>query len=241
MRFKSLVSAVAIASLGAGLSVSAAAEDEFTISGNVTLATDYVFRGQSQTDEEAAIQGGFDMEFGGFYLGTWASNVDFGTDAQAEIDYYGGYNFGITEDLSLDVGYIYYSYAGESDLNYNELKAAIGWRDLTVGVNYSWDYLGKDPFGEGDVDFYYWFADYSFALPADFSLGLHVALNSADGSNNNIAFEEDPENEYTEWNVSLGKSLFGVDFALTYWGTTIDEDDNKLGDDRVVFSVSKSL
>ena len=90
MRFKSLVSAVAIASLGAGLSVSAAAEDEFTISGNVTLATDYVFRGQSQTDEEAAIQGGFDMEFGGFYLGTWASNVDFGTDAQAEIDYYGG-------------------------------------------------------------------------------------------------------------------------------------------------------
>jgi len=240
MKIKILASAVALATMGFGIGSSANAADEVSISGNVTLATDYVFRGQSQTQEDAAVQGGLDLEYGGFYLGAWGSNVDFGTDATAEIDYYGGYNFSLSEDLSLDLGYIYYSYAGESDLNFNEVKAALSWKDLTVGVNYSWDYLGQDPFGEGDVDFFYYFADYSIALPADFSLGLHVALNSADGNANNIAFEADGENEYTEWNASLGKSFLGVDFALTYWGTTIDGS-NEYGDDRVVFSVSKSM
>jgi hypothetical protein len=47
------------------------------ISANVTLASDYVFRGVSQTDNQMAIQGGFDWGHdSGFYVGTWASNVD---------------------------------------------------------------------------------------------------------------------------------------------------------------------
>ncbi len=65
-----------------------------TISGNVALATDYAFRGVSQTDESPALQGGFDATFGdsGFYAGTWASNINFGTGgANLELDVYGGY------------------------------------------------------------------------------------------------------------------------------------------------------
>ena len=240
MKTKLLVNAFTLAVVSAGFSLAAAADDELAISGNVSLASEYVFRGQSQTQEDAAVQGGLDLKYGSFYVGAWGSNVDYDSDATAEIDYYGGYIFGLTEDLSLDIGYIRYSYAGESDLDYDEVKAALGWKDLTVGVNYSWNYLGEDPFGDGDVDFFYYFADYSFALPADFSLGLHAALNQADGEQNNIAFESRGDNEYTEWNVSLGKSFLGADFALTYWGTSIDGS-NEYGDERLVFSLSKSM
>lgn len=240
MKTRLFVNALVLAAVGAGFGLPVVAGDELAISGNVSLASEYVFRGQSQTQENAAVQGGLNLEYRGFYVGAWGSNVDFDSDATAEIDYYGGYVFGLTEDLSLDIGYIHYSYAGESELDYDEVKAALGWKDLTVGMNYCWNYLGEDPFGDGDVDFFYYFADYSFALPQDFSLGLHVALNQADGDVNNIAFESRAENEYTEWNASLGKSFLGADFALTYWGTSIDGS-NELGDERLVFSVSKSM
>ena len=54
------------------------------ISGNVAIASDYVFRGISQTNNEAALQGGIDYsyDFGpaAVHAGIWGSNVKF-TDA----------------------------------------------------------------------------------------------------------------------------------------------------------------
>lgn len=240
MKFKMLAPALSLTALAA-LGANHAQAQELAVTGNVAFASEYVFRGQSQTQEEPAIQGGLDLSYGGFYLGAWGSNVDFQTSANAEIDLYGGYKFGLAEDLTLDLGYIYYSYANEADLNYNEIKAAVTWKSLTAGVNYSWDYLGDDPFGEGDVDFFYYFADYAIALPSDFRLGLHAALNQATDDDNNIAFEATPESEYLEWSVSIAKALGGVDFKLTYWGTDIDDDDNEFGDDRLVFSISRAF
>jgi uncharacterized protein (TIGR02001 family) len=86
--------------LAAALAMPAQAEDKLKLSANVALTTDYVFRGQSQTDEGPAIQGGFDATWKVFYLGVWASNIDFGAAtnvngnleniADIEIDWYGG-------------------------------------------------------------------------------------------------------------------------------------------------------
>ena len=54
--------------------------DEFSFSANVGLYSDYIFRGYTQTQNEPAIQGGFDVEHSsGLYAGTWASNVDWTT------------------------------------------------------------------------------------------------------------------------------------------------------------------
>ena len=54
--------------------------DDFSFSGNVGLYSDYIFRGYTQTQNEPAIQGGFDVEHSsGLYAGTWASNVDWTT------------------------------------------------------------------------------------------------------------------------------------------------------------------
>ena len=65
------------------------------LSANVALATEYVFRGISQTDEGPAIQGGFDATCGMFYAGVWASNLDWGGNgsedvANMEMDLYAG-------------------------------------------------------------------------------------------------------------------------------------------------------
>jgi uncharacterized protein (TIGR02001 family) len=82
-------------------------------SGNVAYTNDYRFRGISQTDEDMAVQGGFDIDFGnGFYAGTWASNVQFG--GSIEIDWYGGYAGEVNDDLSYDIGYMYYSYPSDA-------------------------------------------------------------------------------------------------------------------------------
>ncbi len=64
---------------GAALLGSAIAASAADVAGNVTLATDYRFRGISQLNGEfsPAIQGGFDFATDmGFYIGTWASNVN---------------------------------------------------------------------------------------------------------------------------------------------------------------------
>ena len=74
------------------------------VSANVSFASDYVWRGMTQSDGPA-IQGGFDFESeSGFYAGIWGSNVNFNDGAGSELDYYAGYGFSLGEvgvDLSL--------------------------------------------------------------------------------------------------------------------------------------------
>ena len=67
--------------------VEAPAPRACALSANVALATEYVFRGISQTAEGPSIQGGFDATCGMFYAGVWASNLDWGVSGtDIEID-----------------------------------------------------------------------------------------------------------------------------------------------------------
>ena len=55
---------------------------------NVAISSDYIWRGMTQTNEEPAVSGGFDIAGdNGLYFGTWASNVEFGDDAALELDW----------------------------------------------------------------------------------------------------------------------------------------------------------
>ena len=62
--------------------------------GNVTLTSDYVFRGISQTDENPSIQGGFDISGDLLYAGVWGSNANY-DGASGEFDIY----LGLTKDF----------------------------------------------------------------------------------------------------------------------------------------------
>ena len=58
-----------------------------SVSANATLQSDYTWRGMTQNNGDASVNGGLDVEFdSGFYVGTWAAAVGSG----AEVDYYGG-------------------------------------------------------------------------------------------------------------------------------------------------------
>jgi uncharacterized protein (TIGR02001 family) len=95
------------------------ATSEFSVSGNVGLFSDYIFRGYTQTNHQAALQGGFDVDHSsGFYAGVWASNVkwttqsDVMTDNSLEIDFYGGYARELA-GIGFDVGLLQYYYPGD--------------------------------------------------------------------------------------------------------------------------------
>ena len=51
-----------------------------SVSGNIALTSDYIWRGWTQSAGGPAVSGGFDLSTDmGFYLGTWASNASAGT------------------------------------------------------------------------------------------------------------------------------------------------------------------
>jgi hypothetical protein len=95
---------------------------------NGGVASDYVFRGISQTDEKAQVFGGADATFAGGkgYAGVWASNVDFNNGTNAEVDVYGGFK-PTAGPVTFDLGVIYYGYVGSpsgSHQPYVEFKGA---------------------------------------------------------------------------------------------------------------------
>jgi hypothetical protein len=94
----------------------ALAADPAPFTGNITLASDYKFRGFTQTRYQPTLQGGFDYASkSGFYVGNWNSNVEQSlyNGASLEMDVYGGYK-GTAGKLSYDVGAIYYAYPGKA-------------------------------------------------------------------------------------------------------------------------------
>ena len=250
---KKLLTAAIGATLLAG--TTATAVQAFDLSANAALVSDYRFRGISQTDTNAAIQGGFDAAFEpGFYLGTWASSVDFGDGNDTgsygtmEIDYYAGWAGPIGDtDFAINAGYAYYQYPGDTVDpvgDYQEFYIKPSWKDLSIGVTYSDDYYAKT--GEA----WYYNADYSLGFMEDFSVGFHVGYSDyedqgvlgyyVDGNGNLTA-----EDAYTDYSVSLGYTFKGVDFSVAWVGTDLDDeecfDSSGLCDDTAVFTISKSL
>lgn len=101
--------------LGGALLLITATVQAVEISGYVTLATDYVYRGISQTSEGATAQGGFDITAdSGLYAGIWGSNVSF--DGSVEIDYFVGFSNEVFEGFGYDVGLIHYDYPNQDPL-----------------------------------------------------------------------------------------------------------------------------
>ena len=131
-----------------------------TLTGNIGVYSQYIFRGLTQTDTKPAYQGGFDYSynFGSVtaYAGTWGSNINWLVDSGQyqssglESDWYGGArgNFGET-DFSYDVGFLEYYYPGRvasggQKGDTQEVYGQLGWKWLTGKVSYS---VGDSIFG----------------------------------------------------------------------------------------------
>lgn len=211
--------------LGAGLVLVTTSAQAAEISGNVTLASDYVYRGVSQTSEEPTIQGGFDVVAdSGLYAGIWGANVAF--DGSVEIDYYIGFGNDIYEGLSYDIGLLHYDYpnqpAGQADSDFDEIYFDVSYNAFTVGLAYSNDFFGET----GSATYVY--GEYELSLPSDFSLVFHYGSQGIDKAPG-----------YDEYSISLSKEISDIDFSLSWHDTDV----NKIDDfgSRIVFALSKSL
>lgn len=210
------------------------ASDEASIlSWNAAIATDYMFRGVSQTDGEASLQLGADLGFeNGIYVGLWSSNVDFGAGGpDIEIDTYIGWNVDLNERVNLDLMLNRYNYIGEQDGygdgDYNEL---IG----TVALDETWSFtLGytNDVYGLDDDGFYYALGG-SFDLAYDWGLDITFG-RSTYGSSTGIA-------DYDDFSVSFNRDFGPVNAAIGYYGTDGAGDDNfgEPADNRFMLTLS---
>lgn len=218
---KKIVSALMVAGLASVSGVAMAAEaSPHTLTGNVGFASDYRFRGISQTYEDPAIQGGFDYAHSsGFYLGTWGSNVESLSlnGANMEWDVYGGYTFNVG-DVAVNVGGLYYWYPSQTnnavDIDTFEVYAGATWKWLNVKYSHSTTEL----FGIIDSENSgYLEANVNVPLPADVTLGLHYGYQGVAGS---IAGTDN--DSYSDWKISVSKPILGFNVSLAYVDTDVD-------------------
>lgn len=196
------------------LLVAGSAAAEF--SANIGATSNYVWRGLTQTGDDAAISGGLDYAHdSGLYAGTWASSLG-GGGATGELDFYGGYA-GEAGALGYDVGVIYYAYPNGGDINFTEIYGSVSYSLFTVGVNYTIDSEVNDTAAGGefalDGDVYY-FLGASYEVMPTWTLGGTIGVYD---------FEDDGQAgvdmNYTHYQLDITKSAgdYG-DFTLSVSG-----------------------
>ena len=103
------------------------------LSTNISLVSNYKFRGQDQDTSKVAavkpaLQGGFDYAFSnGFYVGNWNSSVNWVNAYDSiEMDVYGGYK-GEYSGVGYDVGLLKYAYPSAASANTTEAYLGLSY------------------------------------------------------------------------------------------------------------------
>ena len=234
-----LAAALAFAALPA-LAQESGPGSAWEFGGEVTVASDYVWRGVSQTMEDPALQ--LELTLGhesGFYAGVFGSTVDFG-DPDDGIDYeletYVGWAGALGEATELDVFVSRVAYPGHNgadyDIDYTEAQAVLTFvEQYHVGVAYS-----PDIFNLGGKGWYY-YAGADFPLgETGFTLGLqagHYDLDDAAGDS------------YSDWMVGVSREFGPINARLQYTDTSSYSElvaesvgDANLADGRVALVLS---
>ena len=105
------------------------------LSGYLSVTTDYVWRGVTQSDGDPAAQLGADLSLdGGFYFGIWGSTVDIANgptrQRDTQVNYYAGYIADLGSRWSLGANVVAYTYPGtQGDVDYN-------YREYVLSANY---------------------------------------------------------------------------------------------------------
>ena len=220
-----------------------------TVSGTVGIASDYRFRGVSQSDQEMAVQGGLTVAHrSGFYIGTWASNLaGWGTfgGANMELDLIGGYKAKLADKATLDVGLTWYMYPGGADRTdfaepYAKLTGTTGAAALTAGVAYApkqqsigkWYNTGADAAngvynrpGAKDDNLHLW-GDGALAVAGTpLTAKVHVGHSwGQDGLGPN-ATAVSPTGSYWDWSLGADATWRTLTFNVSYVATDISDRD----------------
>jgi uncharacterized protein (TIGR02001 family) len=207
-----------------------------TAEGNVTLVSDYRFRGVSLSDQSIALQGGLDLSLeSGFYAGLWGSSIEPVGSSELELDLYAGYSGETASGIGFDVGLLVYTYPDQSDSAYAEffgsLSMAYGAFANTLGVAWAPE---QDNIG-GDDNLYLYYAGET-PLGAVEGLSLSYGLGYETGAFGDLDGDGDDK-----WDWTLGltyASSLGLDFGLAYVDTT---EDTGISNEQIVLSVGRAF
>jgi uncharacterized protein (TIGR02001 family) len=222
--------------------------------GNLNFVSEYRYRGINQTNSKPAIQGGFDFSHvEGWYVGTWASNVnwlsDLGVSNSLEWDFYGGYK-GTVAGLPYDVGALYYWYPGKypgsfTNPNTFEIYGALTWTQFT----FKYSHALTDTFGFADSKSSgYLDVTGNFELGGGLNLVGHIGHQIIAASSGNSRSRSDCS--YTDWKLGLTTEAVGYVWGVAYVDTNAKGGtgqcyrsvyDKSLGKSTLVLSVTKNF
>jgi uncharacterized protein (TIGR02001 family) len=227
------------------------------ITANASFTNNYIWRGLTQTINQAAVQGGLDWASdSGFYVGTWASNVEYapGDPYSYEHDIYFGYS-GETDSFSYDVGWLYYNYDAAADIDFHEIYGTLGFGDFSVtgyilGGTEADEAAYEADFGVTNADFgfgeaFYLSLDYSFETESGLGITLHAGHHDGDF----MTWFNFATGSYTDYSVSFHVNNFtfmitdtDLDSTLTPGPTPfrsgLDVSGNDNGEPKFVVSYS---
>ncbi len=222
----------AVLSGAAMIAVPSAAQAQ-EVSANVSLVSNYVYRGLTLSGGTPAIQGGIDLNFDtGFYVGTWASSIDTITGNEIELDFYMGYGGELGNGLEFDLGVLAYTMTGAGpgtswdDTILPELYASVGGPIGPAGWTLSAAYI-PDIWNAPTDNIYV-----SFGVDLPFGDSPFYGMAS-------IGYEDGFwGDDKIDWMVGLGFTWNILDFNLSYVGS----DDDTLGKyDTILFGVTASF
>lgn len=201
-------------------------------SGSLSLTSDYIFRGISQSNQRPALQGGVELSAaGGAYAGAWGSSISWLSDlsttaapvsSSIELDAYAGYRGKLGDAVAFDVGAQYYAYPGDFPSGFNradtfELYAGVtvaASDRLSLGAKYSLattDLFGYvDSGGSGYLDL-----SATYAIAPGWALAAHAGKQWIEG---NDAFA------YSDWKLGVTRSFdHGASLGVAWTGTDADD------------------
>ena len=208
--------------------LAAAAGANAEVSSTWTLTNDYDFRGITQSAKDPAVQASLDCATeSGWYVGAWASNVDFGDDVDIdyEVDLYTGFSGGEEEGLGWDVGLVYYAYPDESDANYPEIYGKLNYDVFSGALFYSNDYVNSSE--KRDVHL----GRRERAAAVEFLDHWRTPATASATSGTERTVSRARTTSTTS--VGVGYTVGHFDLALKYVDTTLDEGDFGFSDDDV--------
>ena len=218
MNFR-LTALAALVTFGA-LPASVQAEDAPATTFNIGAFTDYRYRGISQSRVKPALQGGLDYAAGAFYVGAWASTInwvkDAGGKADVEIDIYGGYKGELAKDVAYDLGvltYIYPSNGLNPSADTTEIYGAVTFGPVTAKYSHALTntFANAKSKNSGYLDL-----SASFEVADGWSIAPHLGHQQIKGPASHVA-------SYTDYSVTLSKDFKGIVPSIALVGTDADK------------------
>jgi uncharacterized protein (TIGR02001 family) len=205
------------------------------LTANISVVSNYIWRGLTQTDNRPAVQGGIDFAHeSGFYLGNWNSNITWVADegyannSHFEMNFYAGLKKEwLGSGFASDIGFIKYYYpssgtnAGFTNPNTGEVYVA---QNFTVGRvsgygKFSYSVTNSQGFSNSIGSSYSELnVDYDTGF-ASFILNTHIGYQQVQGQYPQAG---EASSNYLDWLIGVTKD-FGDGFtaSLTYVGTNV--------------------